>query len=351
MVETCGEAVPELEKTEPIPLLEEDPEEKAAKEGEVSADSDEEELEGEGDKEEAAIHNREEVPVASEGEEEIEDETEEIGEVLIENPSFEVKSFLDIEALRVEELKLPVSFGYTEEKLPKRNLISAGGMSITSLGETLYNFKILREEGIGKRKIHLKSRECRIGFKGVVYDNGTIGMTKLTSYSVCKDLPFKRALEVYTFMQKVVAGNDIRIEGENVDVTITLPQRFEYLKLLKIVDILYKYYSVSKVMNLNTNERVEFILKNAVKVDKLALIMRGLPMETMVRVEGEGVEKLPQANPLKIVKKDSIKLKKLEISFVQEVVIPEFVLDSKADGGEMSTSWKKATLCYKKVLD
>lgn len=321
---TCEEARGEEEVIQPIPPIEEGLEEKAAEETATSADSEAER---------------------------VEDEIEEAGEVLIENPKFEVKSFLDIEALRVEELKLPVGFGYTEERLPKRNLLSTGGVSITSLGQTLYNFKILREEGIGKRKIHLKSRECRIGFEGVVYDNGTIGMTKLTSYSVCKDLPFKRALEVYTFMQKVVAGNDIRIEGDSVDVTITLPQRFEYLKLLKIVDILYKYYSVSKVMGLNTHERVEFILKNAVKIDKLALLMRGLPVETMVRVEGEGIEKLPQANPLKIVKRDSIKLKKLEISFIQEVVIPEFILDSKADGGKMSTSWRKATLCYKKVLD
>ncbi|GLI55023.1 hypothetical protein PM10SUCC1_05380 [Propionigenium maris DSM 9537] len=342
MAETCEEAA-----TEPPLPSEESLEEKAAEEAETSVDSETERLEDE----QPTTPESEEVLEVSEAEEEPKGEVEEIGEVLIENPGFEVKSFLDIEAARVEELKLPVGFGYTEEKLPKRNLFSAGGVSITSLGQTLYNFKVLREEGIGKRKIHLKSRECRIGFEGVIYDNGTIGMTKLTSYSVCKDLPFKRALEVYTFMQKVVAGNDIRIEGDSLDVTITLPQRFEYLKLLKIVDTLYKYYSVSKVMNLNTNERVEFILKNAVKVNKLALLMRGLPVETMVRVEGEEIEKLSQADPLKIIKRGSIKLKKVEISFVQEVVIPEFVLDSKADGGKMSTSWKKATLCYKKVLD
>lgn len=322
-------------------------EEKSTEAAEISEDLVAERVE---DKQPTILQS-EEKPEASETEEEKGSETEEVGEVLIEDPVFEVKSFLDIEAMRVEDLKLPVGFGYTEEKLPKRNLFSTGGVSITSLGQTLYNFKLLREDGSGKRKIHLKSRECKIAFEGVVYDNGTIGMTKLTSYSVCKDLPFKRALEVYTFMQKLVAGNDIRLEGDSLDATITLPQRFEYLKLLKIVDTLYKYYSVSKVMNLNSNERVEFILKNAVKVNKLALLMRGLPVETMVRVEGNGIEELSHANPLKIVKKDSIKLKKLEISFVQEVVIPEFVLDSKADSGKVSTSWKKATLCYKKVLD
>lgn len=302
------------------------------------------EAEGEEVEERPFVSDIEEKPELTEIE-------EEVGEVLIEDPSFEVKSFLDIEAMRVEELKLPIGFGYTEEKLPKRNLSSVDGVSITSLGQTLYNFKLLRETGIGNRKIHLKSRECRIGFEGVVYDNGIIGMTKLTSYSVCKDLPFKRALEVYTFMQKVVAGNDIRVEGHDLDISFTLPQRFEYLKLLKIVDTLYKYYSISKEMKLNPNERVEFVLKNATKVNKLALLMRGIPVETMVRVEGESKGNIPQANPLKVIKRDKIKLKKIEISFIQEVVIPEFVLDSKENNGEMSTSWKKATLSYKKVLD
>lgn len=293
------------------------------------------------------------ISVAHEAEEvsEVPEVQEEIGEVLIEDPSFEVKSFLDIEAMRVEELKLPIGFGCTEEKLPKKNLFSVDGVSITSLGQTLYNFKLLREEGRGSKKIHLKSRECRIGFEGVVYDNGSIGMTKLTSYSVCKDLPFKRALEVYTFMQKVVAGNDIRIEGHGIDISFTLPQRFEYLKLLKIVDTLYKYYSISRTMKLNTNEKVEFILKNATKINKLALLMRGIPVETMVRIEGESRENITRANPLKVVKRDSIKLKKIEIPFIQEVVIPEFVLDYNEDGSQMSTSWKKATLSYKKVLD
>ncbi len=310
------------------------------------------EIERTEDKEEV-IHGIEELPEISEAEEEAETEnkTEKIGEVVIEDPSFEIKSFLDVEAIRVEELKLPIGFGYTEEKLPKKNLFSVDGVSITSLGQALYNFKLLREAGSGSRKIHLKSRECRIGFEGVVYDNGSVGMTKLTSYSVCKDLPFKRALEVYTFMQKVVAGNDIKVEGSNLDVSFTLPQRFEYLKLLKIVDTLYKYYSISKVMKLNANEKVEFILKNATKVNKLALLMRGIPVETMVRIEGEVEEDISQANPLKIFKRDRIKLKKIEIPLIQEVVIPEFVLDSKENNSEMSTSWKKATLSYKKVLD
>ena len=281
---------------------------------------------------------------------EIESEPEK-REVMLENPSLEVKSFLDIEAMRVEELRLPISFGYTDEKLQKKNLLSVDGVNLSSLGQSLYNFKFQREAGIGKRTIHLKSRECKIGFEGTVYDNGSIGLTKLTSYSVCKDLPFKRAVEVYTFMQKLVAGNEVKVEGNKLDLSIVLPQRFEYLKLLKVVDTLYKYYSVSKEMNLNVNEKVEFILKNATKVNKLALLMRGLPVETMVSIEGKYVEELSQANALKITKKSSVKLKKTEIYFIQEINIPSFVLESQENSSEMSTSWKKATLSYKKVLD
>ena len=80
----------------------------------------------------------------------------EAGEVLvIENPDFEIKTFLDIEAMRVEKLKLPVGYG-KEEKPPKKNLHTVNGVSLSVLEQKLYNFKLLCEEGSGRRKIYLK---------------------------------------------------------------------------------------------------------------------------------------------------------------------------------------------------
>lgn len=272
-------------------------------------------------------------------------------DIVIESPDFKVEILADMDIKRIETLKLPVTFGNTGQKQPKHDIVSAEGIELVSLGQSLYNFRFLREAGPGSRKIYLKNRECKIILEGTVYDNGTLGMTRLLAYSISKDLTFKRALEVYTFMQKVLAGNTVQIKRKDLNYQIRIPMRHESLKLLKIVEILYKYSSVAKSVGLNPSEKVESILKNAVQISELSYLMRGGTIETMVKVEEGVYEKLSGAKSLKIVLTDSIKLKKFHLDYIKEVKIPDFVLKNKEKDGNMSTSWKKAELTYKKVLD
>jgi len=271
-------------------------------------------------------------------------------ELVVKNPEFKVKSFMDVEAMRVEEVKLPIDYG-SEDDFPKKNLLSTGGITLSVLGQKLYNFKLLREEGRGRRKIQLKGRECKITFEGTINPNGSIGLPKMLSYHIVKDLSFKRAIDVYTFIEKVLAGNEITISGRDIEEGINIPQRFEYIKILKIVDILYKYNSILKRSGLDSGEKVEFVLKNARKINQLSFILNERRIDTMVSLEGESLNELVGTDVLKIQEEGTLKLKKFKISFVKEVEIPEFILKTQDEVKKMSISWKKAKISYKKVLD
>ena len=272
-------------------------------------------------------------------------------DIVLRAPKFKVESLIDIESKRIEAIKLPVTFGNISDKQPNNDILSIDGVEITSLGQSLYNFKYIKENGIGNRKIHLKSRECKIILEGSIYANGSIGMTRLLAYSVSKDLPFKRALEVYTFMQKILSGNQVTIKGNNLNLEVVAPQKYESLKILKIIDILYKYYSVAKEMGLNQSEKVETILKSATEINELAGLMRGRTFQTMVRLNGEWEEKLLEAKSLKLILEESVKIKNLHINYIKEILITDFILKNKEVDEKMSISWKKAELTYKKVLE
>lgn len=279
-------------------------------------------------------------------------EREEILPEIVEltDPKIKIDAFIDLEVGRTAEMRLPLAYG-NEEKLPKRNLLTLDGVSAETLGQEIVNLKLIREDGPGRRKVILKGREFRIGFEGTVNPNGSIGMTRLTSYFIHKDLTFKRGVEVYTLIQKLLAGNPVTIRSGETSIVVELSQKFEYLKLLRIVEILYKYYHVAKSLDLNMNEKVDYILKNSKKINELSMLLNERSVDTMVSIEGSSELEKYTGRTLRIIKDEKVKLKNSEISFKKIVEIPDFVLETSEGRGGMSSSWKKAKISYKKVLD
>ncbi len=269
-------------------------------------------------------------------------------EVKLENVD-KLISFLDMEAERIENIKLPLSFG-KEWKVPKKNLITLNRVKLSILSDDLLNFKLVREKGLGRKTILLKGRECRLTFEGTIHENGNMTDTKLISYMVNEDLTFNRGLVVYGFMQNLLCGNDLTINSSEMNTTLNLPQRIEYLRILKVIEVLYRYYYLVNHEGFSSHEKVSYILKNSKQIFDIVISLKESNLDTMVKVEGKLAENLENGGNLKVVEDLKVKLKGKNYFARREIEFLETIPKNQSNVSKSSTIWRKAKIKYKKSL-